>query len=400
MSDVPPYWIDPNKDEYEVSIGSVTKHNDLYHIQIEENVMRPAGGGQAGDRGRLTVGDQNVMILDTISDSNGVILVTDRDLPEGVVGHLEIDMEWRSAMMRNHTAEHLFARIIKTEHEDINIGELWIDGKHGSVELVGQELTLDTIFEAEQEVLRIIEQDLVVKTDIVDSESIDSSIRSREGLTEKHAKLRVVSVGDIDRSACSGIHVSRTGDIAFFKVLDVKWGEKSTRVEFVAGVNAGRVMASTYNTALRRKYSYPFEMEQLGPVLDRAKIAIDEKQKMIDKTTQLITSGPTVEKIEKISFRHEYLPGYDATSLKNLANQLQSTSPIVFLLFAPGKKSQVILRVIEMPNDASDYISRPLTNMGGRGGGKGEVFTGGFVDVEDPLTLYESLVDEVRKCIE
>lgn len=399
MNGVPPFWTDPSKGEFEVSIESVKKHNDCFHIRIKENVIRPAGGGQAGDKGHLSVGNQRVSIIDTISDSAGVILVTDRSLTEGEKVHLEIDMDWRSSMMKNHTSEHLFAAIIKKENKDVTVGDLWIDGKHGSVELIGAELDLDSVFEAESEVIRMIEENLPVESSFVESKSIDPSVRSREGLTEKHDQLRVVSVGDMDASACSGIHVSQTGDIGFFKVLDVKSSEKKTHVEFVAGMEAARLVSTLYNDALRRKYTYPYEMEQLGAILDRAKLAVDEKQKMIEKTTQLLSEGPTVEEIAKVSFRHEFLPGYDAGSLRILSNRITTTEPSIILLFAPGQKSQVILRTNETPQEASEYISNAVKQLGGQGGGKGEVFTGGFVDVSDPMKLYEDLVTAVRKLI-
>jgi alanyl-tRNA synthetase len=140
-------------------------------------------------------------------------------------------------------------------------------------------------------------------------------------------------------------------------------------------------------------------MEQLGAVLDRAKLAVDDKQKLIEKTNHLLSSGATVEYIAEVSFRHEYLPGYDASSTRFLVNQLSTTGSTVILLFAPGRKSQIILRVSEMPQEASEYISKPVMQLGGRGGGKGEVFTGGFVDVEDPMKLYEDLVSEIRKVL-
>ncbi|MGY5855606.1 MAG: hypothetical protein RTS72_03340 [Candidatus Thorarchaeota archaeon] len=399
MNNPPPYWTNPRIGKFEVSIKSVKKIDNQYHIAINENVIRPAGGGQAGDRGRLIVEDTSVTILDTIGDPGDVVLVTNNPLTDGAKGQLEIDMDWRSSMMKNHTAEHLFAGIIKSRNESITVGELWIDGKQGSVELLGATLDLDTIFEAEHNVMTIIEQDLPVKTDFVESGSIDSSIRSREGLAEKHTKLRVVSIGGLDRSACSGIHVTRTSDIGFFKVIDVKMSENKTRVEFIAGFNAVNEVSTIYNLALRRKYSYPFEMEQLGAVLDRGKLAVDDKQKMIEKTNHLLSSGATVEQVAGITFRHEYLPGYDASSLRLLANQLHCTGSTIILLFSPGRKPQIILRVNEMSQDASNYISGPMKLLGGRGGGKGEVFTGGFVDIKDPLKLYEDLVSEISKVL-
>ena len=383
-----------------MTIESVEEQGDSHHIHIIENVIRPAGGGQAGERGRLRLGDEEVVVKDTIGDIGSVVLVTDGVFPEGAKVELEIDMDWRRSMMMNHSAEHVFVSILKRQHGGVEVGDLWIDGKHGSVELLGESLDLDSIFEAERKVGNIIEQDLQIESDFVESSSLDSSVRSREGLSEKHEHLRVVRVGDLDSSACSGIHVSRTGEIGFFKVIDVKLSRGSTRIEFVTGVTAASIVSSLYNAALRRKYSYPFEMEQLGAVLDRAKSAVEDKENLIEKITELLVSGSEEESIGGIAFKNEFLPGFDANSLRLLVNRMTTKTPSVIVLFAPGKKSQLVVRVCSVEHDVSEYISNPMKDLGGKGGGKGEVFTGGFTDVEDPVRLYEDLITKVREVVE
>lgn len=399
MSEIPPYWIDPKKSQFKVIIESVKKIKDHFRIHIRENVIRPAGGGQAGDKGQLTVADQRVMISETIGDEEGFVLISDGSVVEGKTGILVIDMEWRLSLMRNHSAEHLFVSTIKKKNPDITVGNLWIDGERGSVELLGSELSHDLIYDSEQEVLKIIDQDLPVTSDFVDSSHIDPSTRKREGLEEKHERLRIVKMGDIDSSACSGIHVTRTSEIGFLKIIDVKTNERATQVEFMTGIKAAIHVSEIYNMILERKYSYPYEIEQLGAILDKSKQTAEDKQRLIEKVTQLLSSGPKIERIGEISYRYEYLSGYDTNSLKILSNQLPTTDQSVILLFNPGKKCQVILRANKMPLEASEYIMKPVIQLGGKGGGRGDVYTGGFVDVQDPVALYNTIVSEVRKLI-
>jgi alanyl-tRNA synthetase len=399
MTEIPPYWTQPDINEFKVSINSVKRLDDCYYININEDVIRPRGGGQAGEKGSLTVGDKTVEISDTIGNSEGIVLVTSHPVSEGVSGHLMIDMDWRLAIMKNHTAEHIFAAMIKKQIRDVEVGELWIDGTQGSVELMGVGLEPGIIFRAEQDVNESISQDIPVKSNLVNSDKIDQSIRSREGLTEKHEKLRIVRIGELDSSACSGIHVTRTSKIEFFKVVDFKIESKSSHVEFVTGMKAARLVLRLYNTVLQRKYTYPFEMEQVGAVLDKAKNVLDDKQQLVEKIIQLIVGKPTTERIGNITFKHEYLPGFDANSLRVLSNQLSSSQPSVILLFAPGSKSQVILRSNKMSQEAAHFISDSVNNLGGKGGGKGDIFTGGFLNVTDSKKLYMDLVLLVKKSI-
>jgi alanyl-tRNA synthetase len=384
---------------FKVFIDEVKKHEKMFHVVLKENVIRPAGGGQAGDRGRLRVGDQEVAIIDTVMDSGKITLVADGHIPEQSEGNLDIDLDWRLAMMRNHTSEHLFVALMKKKFPDLEIGELWIDGIHGSIELIGVNASFDDIFDAEKMVQEIVEHSVTVQSEFVDAGKIDSSTRAREGLTSKHDNLRIVKVGDLDSSACSGIHVETTDLIGFFKVIDVKYDGDSTRIEFVSEEGAVVKTRDLYNTVLRRKLTYPFEMEQVGAVLDWAKIAIEDKTSLIERIGKLISSGMSLENIGGVVYRYEYLPGFRSKDLKNLANRFTFDESSVVLLFAPGPKSQVILRTFNTDYDASHYISEAVKEHGGRGGGSKENFTGGFTDITDPEKLFDALVSAVREVL-
>jgi alanyl-tRNA synthetase len=395
----PPYWINPSQGTFNVYIEEIIKHDETYHIILREDIIRPAGGGQAGDRGVLKVGEKEVSIQDTIMESGSITLVVDDSLPRQCEGTLEIDMEWRKAMMRNHTSEHLFVALIKRAFPDVEVGNLWIDGEHGTLELGGGQISLEDIFVAESGVQELIDRAVPVEIDFVDAQMIDPSVRAREGLTSKHESLRIVNIGDLDSSACSGIHVESTDYIGYFKVIDVKYNDASTRVEFVSGEKAIRVTRELYNQVLQRKYTYPFEMEQVGAILDGAKVAIDERLGLIERIGKLISSGVSVEMVGDTTFRHEYLPGFSSKDLKNLANRLVFEDNSVMLLFSPGPKAQIIFRTNNTAHGAEHYISAAIEKYGGRGGGSKENFTGGFIDVIDSEELYQQLVAAVRETL-
>ncbi|MHA1950906.1 MAG: hypothetical protein ACW987_13665 [Candidatus Thorarchaeota archaeon] len=399
MSKKPPYWTNPMVGSFKVFIDSTRENKGQHQIHIREDVIRPAGGGQAGDRGLLIVGEKKVLISDTVIDSGQVALISDSFVAEKSEGQLEIDLNWRMAMMRNHTAEHLVVGILKRTYPTIEVGDLWIDGNHGSVEFRGISVSLNDIFKAESEVHKIVSHDIPVLSEYVDADSIDASIRAREGLTLKHEKLRVVKVGDLDSSACSGIHVERTSQIGFFKVIDVKYSNDNTRVEFMSGDQAISKVSDLYNSVLHRKGTYPFEMEQIGPVLDRAKSAVEERSKMKERITKLVFSEESEEQIGGITFKHEFLPGFESKDLRNLANQIKFSKTSVLLLFAPGPKSQVIFRTFKTPHNAEHYISEVVKKHGGSGGGSSDNFTGGFTDVANPEDLYEKLISSVRNSL-
>jgi len=62
----PYYWTDPMKEDFDVEIESILEANGHYYVRIKEQVAKPSGGGQAGDRGVLIIDDKEYGFIDTI----------------------------------------------------------------------------------------------------------------------------------------------------------------------------------------------------------------------------------------------------------------------------------------------------------------------------------------------
>lgn len=392
----PVYWTNPLKERFEVEIKSCNKTDDHYEVEIDIECIRPSGGGQAGDRGRLRTRGVDGRILDTITRDDLTKLVSDCPFSIRSEGVLRIDMAWRRAMMRNHTGEHLLAGALVGSIEGIQLGYIWIDGEHGTMELRGRAIPTEDILKAETEVQRSIALGVAVETAMIDASKVTPDIRAREGVTEKHATLRTVSMEGFDSSVCSGTHVINTSDIGLFKIIDIKHGERSTRIEFITGDKAVREVSKLYNEAFVRKDEYPFMMEQLGSVLDKGRKAQEERKHLQESIEQLVTVGWDSESLDEISFRHHWLPGIDSHGLRSIIKKLESKDPSVVLLFVPGKKCHVILWTNNLEGSVQEYIGDLVVSHGGRGGGSRTVYTGGFTEVDSHRDLYAALVNGVR----
>ncbi len=396
MTSLPPYWVDPLKDQFTVTIVDSRPTEEHFEITIEENVVKAAGGGQAGDRGILRIDQEEIVVRDTMQRNSVVVMLTEKGFARGVKATLIIDMDWRLTIMRNHTAEHLFAAALKERYPALEPGAMWIDGDHGTVEMVGARVGLQELFYAEKSVQDIIHRDVPVSTEMVKASELDKSIRARESVEAKHDMVRVVRIGDSDAAACSGTHVLRTGDIGIFKIVDYKREEESVHVEFLTGKRAVTILYDLFNAALERRRSHPFELDQLGAVLDRGKQVSSEYAKVLEKMEHLLNSGPTIENIGGISFRHEFLPGFEVSSLKRVLKNITPDGPSAILYFAPGEKCNLVFWANDLPHEANIYINDAVTKLGGRGGGSKQVYTGGFSDVDNPEGVYDDLVEYLR----
>lgn len=396
MTSLPPYWVDPLKDRFTVTIANSRFTEEHFEIAIEEDVVKAAGGGQAGDRGILRSDQEEVVVQDTMRRDGVVVMLTEKGLTEGLKATLVIDMDWRRSIMRNHTAEHLFAAALKERYPSLKPGAMWIDGNHGTVEMVGAKVDLQELFSAEKAVQNAILRDIPVTTETMKASELDKSIRARESVEAKHEIVRIVRIGDSDAAACSGTHVLRTGDVGVFKIIDYKMEEESVHVEFLTGNDAVTVLYDLFNAALERRRSHPFELEQLGAVLDKGKQVTSELAKVMEKMEHLLDRGPTVEDIGGISFRHEFLPGFEVSSLKRILKNITLDGPSAILYFTPGEKCNFVFWTNDLPHEAAIYINDAVTKLGGRGGGSKQVYTGGFSDVDNPEGVYNDLVEQVR----
>ncbi|MHA2361814.1 MAG: hypothetical protein ACXAB6_07805, partial [Candidatus Thorarchaeota archaeon] len=151
------------------------------------------------------------------------------------------------------------------------------------------------------------------------------------------------------------------------------------------------------NRVLERKDEYPYEIEQIGYVLDRSKKIIDERKELSDKLEQLLAEGPSIENVRGVAFRHEYLSGFDSKELKRLIMRIPVEGPSAILFFSGGEKCNFIFRTYKLPKNAHEYVSSLIESMGGRGGGSEQVYTGGFTEITDSKETYEKMVVAIRE---
>ena len=79
----------------------------LYRVQVEDNVIFPAGGGQPSDRGTV----DGVDVLDAYREAGQVFLTTATPLEVGKSVRVVTDWERRFEHMQHHSAQHLISAL-------------------------------------------------------------------------------------------------------------------------------------------------------------------------------------------------------------------------------------------------------------------------------------------------
>ena len=75
--------------------------------------------------------------------------------------------------------------------------------------------------------------------------------------------LRIVAIEGLDRSACGGTHVRRTGEIGAVMLRKVEKIRQATRVEFLCGGRAVRRARADYEALARAAQLFPAPLDEV-----------------------------------------------------------------------------------------------------------------------------------------
>ena len=366
-------------------------------------------GGQVGDAGRIETDGALVEIDDAQKPVAGLVVhrgvVARGNLEKGAEAKLEIDVERREAIRRNHSATHLLhlaLRSVLGEHAQqkgslVGPERLRFDFTHG------KSLTAEETTRVEDMVNERVLANAPVRTEIMSMEEA----RKRGAMMifeEKYGdRVRMLTMGD-SVELCGGTHARATGDIGLFKIT----GEQG----IAAGVR--RITATTGAGSL----AYLRELEQgLARAAQAAKAApaqLSEKidklvaheralEKQVDELQKKLLTGGGGGGLDALIGRARDVAGVkvlgvrtevgDRGALRELAEQLRDKlgESIVLVGSESDGKAQLVLTVAKPLTSrfkAGDLI-RPIAGIvGGSGGGRPDMAQAGGTD---PSRLDEAI---------
>ena len=203
----------------------VTKKKEHYQLVINPTPFYPEGGGQIGDTGLLWFGEEKVPVIHTEKENN-LIIHWVKKLPQNLDQELRavIDLPKRRLTENNHTATHLLhaalRRILGIHVQQkgslVNDKYLRFDFSHP------QKVTREELEQVEHLVNQKIRQNIPLHEER--SISIDEAKRRGAVMLfgEKYGeKVRIITFDEAySKELCGGCHVSSTGVIGFFKIIE------------------------------------------------------------------------------------------------------------------------------------------------------------------------------------
>jgi len=384
-------------------LAAGASNGDSVVIVVAETPFYPEGGGQSGDRGVIETESGALVEVTDTRKAEGSIVHTGRllrgdahEFERGRRVKLRVDRIRRDATMLNHSATHILHYALR---------DILGTGVHQAGSLVSPDrlrfdfahqgpVGAERLLTIEEEInARIRENAAVTVEEMAYDDALKAGALAFFG--DKYGDVvRVVRMGDFSVELCGGTHVSRTGDVGFFKL------------EAESGVAAGvrRVEAVTGQGALESIRRQEKILDEIAGLLGaRDSAALDRLEKILAREKelekklraleqQLASGGATaaaderVQDVNGVKLVTRRADGTDPRAMREMADRMRQKYPSsVIALGSDTGDGKVALLVAVTPDltsrvKAGDIIKQIAPLVGGTGGGRPDLAQAGGRD--------------------
>ncbi len=374
-------------------------------------------GGQVGDTGTLTIGDQTWAITGTQKVGDAFLhFIKGEGAPgQGSDAMLQVDADRRAAIQRHHTVTHLFHWALhEVASPDASQKGSFVGPDKLTFDFNSQALTSQQVADIEQ----LVNERILENSTVSWKETPHSEIAQRTDILQffgdKYGNtVRVVQIGGdanaldgFSMELCGGTHTRATGEIGLFRITaESAIAAGVRRVEAVAGlvaVEQARADACRI-LALAESLNSPVKdiEKKLEQALEQSK-RLEKQMKSLQQSRAADTAKGLVEQatnVGELQCITANLGESDGNFTQAVADALKGQFEGVVVLGATGNGNVVLVAsVSDSLTDkiqAGKLIQAIAPIVGGKGGGKPTQARGGG---KDASKLDEALA-EVQKIL-
>ena len=222
------------------------KNKSFYQIVLDRTPFYAEMGGQVGDSGTLTLGDEVIEVTDTKRENNLPVHITAK-LPSDVNAtlHAAINLDARHATECNHTATHLLHAALR------QVLGTHVEQKGSYVDPHSLRFDFSHFRKVTPEEIRQVEHlaNSMIRNAIPREEHREMPIDEARQMGamalfgEKYGdRVRVIKYGD-SVELCGGTHVGNTGNIGMVRIIsESSIAAGIRRIEAVTGANVENML--------------------------------------------------------------------------------------------------------------------------------------------------------------
>ncbi len=360
------YYHDSYLTKFEARVLEVSP--DGRRIYLDRTAFYPTSGGQPYDIGNLA----GIDVEEVIDEESRIVHLLREPLAESAVETEvagRIDWQRRFDHMQQHTGQHLLSAVLLDLFDAPTVS--FHLGAEASTIDVARTLGSDELRRAEQRANEIVFENRPVAVSYQDSAE-DLALRKP---TEREGVIRIVSIENLDRSACGGTHVRATGEIGPILIRKLDRIRGNMRIEFLCGMRVVERARADYAalSEIARVFSSPLDETPALVLAQREKLQETEKarrriatelaqawgRELYEKTT------PSPDGIRRVQRRVESL----SEDVRAEAQAFTGGGKSVFLAIGEEPPSLLLAASPDSGINAGTLLKQSLAAAGGRGGG-------------------------------
>lgn len=380
--------------EFEANVVSVNGDE----VVLDSTAFYPGGGGQVCDTGSI----RGTRVTEVFRDGKGDIVhrTPGNDLKVGERVWCSVDWDRRYDLMQGHTGEHLLFCSLRRQCPDLTITKIYISPESKYV-IVNHDLTWEQIRAAVAFANRAILDNLPVTHSVMDRDDPDlEKVRIKLDRIPEDEEITVVAIGDIDLSACSGIHVMETSELEMLLVdRKVSAGDEGVAIHFKVGQAAKDAALALSVTALEVVDVMGSKAEDTPKAVANLRAEADLRGRLLRGATKRLASSLVPETVGGVRVLCGSLPGTNRNVLTDLAESVKSAGGVALLVGETDTLS-VIMASGDKRVDCRKLLPEILKGFGGRGGGKPDFAQGGVPDLSQEDAVLESMRAAVEKALQ
>ena len=384
------YYTDPYACDFEAIVTD--RAEDSRRIYLDRTAFYPTSGGQRFDTGELG----GVRVRDVVDEGDRIAHLLDAPLVADRVSG-RVDWPRRFDHMQQHTGQHLLSAVLADllGHRTVAVH---FGNESSTLDLDAGSLTPEETQLVEEKANEIIVQNRPVEISFEDAEQAEGLRKA----SERKGTIRIITIRELDRSACGGTHVRATGEVGSLLIRKVERVRKGSRVEFLCGSRANRRARADYSLITRLANDFSAAAEELPQLiagqrdeLKHATALVRDLEAKLDlsRARELYTAAqPETTGLRRVTVREDQAP---LESLRGLGQAVTSMPLAVFVAAVSNPPAVLLATSVDTGIDAGALLKSLLASVGGRGGGSARLAQGMVPGRAQLETLMDSLESRV-----
>jgi alanyl-tRNA synthetase len=304
-----------------------------------------------------------------------------------------IDWTRRHDHMQQHTGQHILSAVM-AEQLGCNTTAVHFGRDTSTIDLDVPELTADQVLQTEERANSIVVENRTVSVGFESAEQA-AGLRKASG---RSGELRIITIQDLDRSACGGTHVRATGEVGVILLRRLERVRRTVRVEFLCGARAVRQARKDFSILSRLASELSASMEEVpqliagmrqelsDTVAARRELEADYDKSRARELYQ--GSEPNQAGIRRILVRE--MAG-TPDRLRGLGQAVTAMPKSLFIGTVNSPPTVILAASKDAGIDAGRVLKDLLATVGGRGGGSATLAQGSVPHRAQLDTVVDSI---------